>query len=71
MDKRIMIIAFILFILFCYSNNLFAYIGPGTGITAIAAFIAVIVIIIIAFIGFIWFPVKRLIKKIKDRKNDN
>ncbi|MFK5985112.1 MAG: hypothetical protein QM479_06775 [Pseudomonadota bacterium] len=46
----------------------FAYFGPGIGMTAIASLIAFGAAILFTFLGFIWFPVKRLIKKIKLRK---
>jgi hypothetical protein len=36
-----------------------AYIGPGTGITAIGSFLALLGGIVLAIVGFIWFPIKR------------
>lgn len=41
----------------------YAYIGPGAGLTAIGSFIALVVAILVAIVGFLWFPIKRLIKK--------
>jgi hypothetical protein len=38
-----------------------AYIGPGSGITAIGAALAFIVGILLAIVGFIWYPLKRLL----------
>ncbi len=46
-----------------------AYIGPGTGLSAIGAFLAVIVGIIVALIGFIWYPIKRLLRKKTPKDN--
>ena len=47
-----------------------AYVGPGAGVSAIGAFLAVMVGIVVAIFGFIWYPVKRLIRKMKQRKAD-
>ena len=40
-----------------------AYIGPGTGLSAIGAFLAVAAGITVAIIGFFWYPIKRLLGK--------
>ena len=47
----------------------FAYLGPGVGGGVIAATIGIIVAIFAALFGLIWFPVKRLLKKRKERKD--
>jgi hypothetical protein len=39
----------------------FAYIGPGTGLSAIGAFLACLMGIVVAILGFIWYPIKRLL----------
>jgi hypothetical protein len=46
-----------------------AYIGPGVGISAIGSFFALLGAIVFAIIGFIWYPIKRLIRAVK-RKRD-
>ena len=46
-----------------------AYIGPGVGISAIGSFFALIGAIIFAIVGFIWYPIKRLLRAIR-RKRD-
>ena len=48
----------------------FAYLGPGGGITAIGALIALLFAVLYTFFGFIWFPLKRLLKKIRNKKTD-
>ena len=60
-------------ILFCffYSSAAFAYLGPGVGGGVIAATIGIIVAIFAALFGLIWFPVKRLLKKRKERKEQH
>ena len=56
-------------IIFCLiTTSSFAYLGPGVGSGVIAATIGVIVAILAALFGLIWFPVKRLLKKRKDKK---
>lgn len=42
-----------------------AYIGPGTGLSAIGAFLAIVAFIFVALVGFIWYPIKRLLRKKK------
>ena len=41
----------------------YAYIGPGTGLSAIGAFLALVVGVIVAILGFIWYPLKRIFGK--------
>ena len=56
--------------IFCLiTTSSFAYLGPGIGGGAIAAAIGIIVAIFAALFGLIWFPIKRLLKKSKDKKN--
>jgi len=46
----------------------FAYIGPGGVLSGIGSFIALVGAIILAIIGFLWFPIKRLLKKIRNNR---
>jgi len=56
-------------IIFCLiTTSSFAYLGPGIGGGVIAATIGIIVAIFAALFGLIWFPVKRLLKKRKEKK---
>ena len=57
------------FVFFLITTSSFAYLGPGVGGGVIAATIGVIVAIFAALFGLIWFPVKRLLKKRKEMKN--
>lgn len=45
-----------------YSTQLFAYVGPGSGLSAIGSILALIAAFFLAVVGFIWYPIKRLIK---------
>lgn len=49
-------------------SNALAYIGPGAGITVIGTVVACIAAILLAIVGFIWYPIKRLLAKIKKKK---
>lgn len=46
-----------------------AYIGPGSGLSAIGAFLAAVAGIVVALFGFVWYPVKRLLRKRKLKNN--
>jgi hypothetical protein len=48
-----------------------AYVGPGTGLSAIGSILAFLGTIVLIIIGFFWYPVKRLIKSIKKRTTQN
>jgi hypothetical protein len=45
----------------------YAYIGPGTGLTALGALLSVVGMIFFAIVGLIWYPLKRLIKFLRLR----
>ena len=64
MKNKILKFAVILIIvLLLQPQSLLAYVGPGTGMSAIGTFIAFVFGIIVAILGFIWYPLKRLLKK--------
>jgi uncharacterized membrane protein len=49
----------------------FAYIGPGAGISAIGTVVAFIGAILLAIVGFIWYPMKRLLVKMKKKEKSD
>ena len=59
---------FLLLSLVLIQNTSCAYIGPGLGGGVIAATIGIIVAIFAALFGLIWFPLKRLLKNRKEKK---
>ena len=59
---------FLLLSLVLIQNTSYAYIGPGLGGGVIAATIGIIVAIFAALFGLIWFPLKRLLKNRKEKK---
>jgi Kef-type K+ transport system membrane component KefB len=50
--------------------SLAAYGGPGSVITGIGALLAVVAAVVAAVFGFFWFPVKRLVRKIRGTEDD-
>jgi hypothetical protein len=46
-----------------------AYIGPGAGVTAIGTVVAFVSAILFAIVGFVWYPIKRLLRAVR-RKRD-
>ena len=48
-----------------------AYIGPGAGIAAIGTVIALIGGILLAILAFLWYPIKRLLAKIKKKRKSH
>ena len=58
--------------IFCLiTTSSFAYLGPGVGGGVITATIGIIVAVFAALFGLIWFPVKRLLKKRKEKKEQH
>ena len=39
-----------------------AYVGPGTGLTAIGTIIAFVAAFLLAIIGFVWYPLRRILR---------
>jgi len=65
MNKATVYLSFITVIFF--SDNLFAYIGPGMGGGVIAAVVGIIVAIFLGFFAIVFYPLKRLISKKKKK----
>ena len=65
MSKKLII----LFFFIAFTTEASAYLGPGMGGGIVAATVGIIVAILVAIFGIIWFPIKRLLKKRKDQKN--
>ena len=56
-------------IIFClFTSSSFAYVGPGMGGGVFFATIGIILAIFAALFGLIWFPIKRLLKKRKEKR---
>lgn len=55
-------------LLLATSQGVEAYVGPGAGIAAIGTVIALIGGILLAIVAFLWYPIKRLLAKIKQKR---
>ena len=61
------ILSLIIFCLMSFSSS--AYLGPGIGTGAIVATLGIIIAIFATLFGLIWFPIKKLLKKRKEKKD--
>ena len=41
-----------------------AYIGPGSGLSAIGAAFALVASVVVALVGFVWYPLKRVWRRL-------
>ena len=48
-----------------------AYIGPGAGLSAIGSVVALFGGLLLLVIGFLWYPLKRMMKKNKQKSAIN
>lgn len=57
----------VLFLLGCIlaasTTDAYAYIGPGSGLSAIGSVVSVISAMLFAVVGFVWYPLKRLLRR--------
>ncbi len=51
-----------------FTNNAYAYLGPGLGGGIIAATIGIVVAIFTLIFALLWFPIKRMFKKKKKKE---
>ena len=61
----------VVLIVFFACGPVFGYTGPGAGLTAIGAFLAIVVGLLLAILGFLWYPIKRLVRGLRNRSGDN
>jgi hypothetical protein len=45
-----------------------AYIGPGAGISVIGTAVAFVGAVVFALVGFVWYPLKRLLALVRERR---
>lgn len=45
-----------------------AYIGPGLGLGSLGALIGVVISVLLAMFALLWYPLKRLIARLRTRK---
>ena len=68
--KKITIILWAVMVVLAAPGLAAAYIGPGVGLTTIGTALALICAVFLGILGFFWYPVKRLINKIKNGKSE-
>ncbi len=54
-----------------FAPSVYAYVGPGAGLSAIGSILAFIGAILLMIVGFFWYPLKRLIKGLKKQEITN
>ena len=47
-----------------------AYLGPGGVVSAVGALLAVIAGVLVAILGFIWYPIRRVVRKLREKRKD-
>jgi hypothetical protein len=65
---KIFFMAMLMLLTLTISRDAQAYVGPGAGLSAIGSVLAFLCTVFLLIVGFFWYPVKRLLKRIK-RKN--
>jgi hypothetical protein len=49
----------------------YAYLGPGLGLGAVGAILGILFSIFLAIVGIFWYPIKRLIGKMRKPSKEN
>ena len=62
MSGRIYVAVAILAALMLTPQLTLAYVGPGTGLSAIGSFLALLMAVVLTVVGFFWLPLKRILK---------
>lgn len=65
--KYYFILWILVFSLF-YASNVQAYVGPGIGAGTVAIVLGFIGSVFLALFALIWYPIKRIIRKIRPDK---
>ncbi len=64
---RLSFVISLLFVIF-FPMPSYAYVGPGLGLGAFGVITGIIVSVFLAIVGLFWYPVKRLLKKLKQSR---
>ena len=69
MANRQIIYILSVFFIFNFNSFAYAYIGPGLGVGGIIIAIGILGAILLAIFGFFYYPIKKIIMKIKTIKH--
>jgi hypothetical protein len=56
-------------LLFLVATPAAAYVGPGAGVSVIGAALALIAGAVLAIVGFVWYPIKRLVRYLRQGRS--
>lgn len=62
---------FISVIMLVTMQPVYAYLGPGAGLSAIGSLLALVAAVLFAIVGFLWFPIKRFLIYRKKKTANN
>ena len=65
--RGVSILGFVLLWSLAATGAAFAYGSPGAGLSAAGAVLALIGGLLMAVVGFVWYPIKRLLRRGKQR----
>ena len=57
-----------IFIFFSFVSTSYAYLGPGIGGGILVATLGIVIAIVAAIFGVIWFPLKKFLKRRKEKQ---
>jgi len=67
--RNIAYVAFILLSLAMLSASpVYAYVGPGAGLSALGSLLSLLAAIGLGIVGFIWYPIRRLLRRSQPQK---
>lgn len=71
LDHRTIVVTVVLAAVLLLPEPVSAYGGPGSIVTGIGALLAAVAAVVAALVGFFWFPLKRLMQKLRDGREDD
>jgi hypothetical protein len=66
--KRVTLMVGLLLVITLTPTDLYAYVGPGAGLSAFGALVSLVGGVFVTILGFVWYPIKRLIRAVKRRR---
>lgn len=67
MSKNITLKLSVLLLLVLFSSNVFAYVGPGAGISVLGSLFSILATIVVAIGAIIFWPLRKFMKRRKAR----